>query len=342
MGQLGFFDVQNRLEEISQCGDPLERLNDRIEWTIFWPLLRKAFKKDRKSPAGRVPFDYLKMFKVIILQRLNSVSDEQMEFLMKDRLSYSRFAAFGVEEGIPDQKTIWLFKEHLREAGIIERLFALFENYLGEHGLRAQKGQIIDATIIEVPVQRNTREENAQIKSGEKPAEWSAEPDKERQKDVDARWTEKHGKQYFGYKNHVNVDVKHKLIRKYGVTPANVHDSQVFEEILDPYNTKQSVWADSAYRSEEAEETLADLQVKSQVHEKGYRNKPLSDFQGRLNTKKSKIRARVEHVFGFMANTMRSKMIRGIGLRRAEFKIGLMNLVYNLCRYEQIMRMAEA
>lgn len=339
MGQLGFFDVEDRLDSISQCGDPLERLDARIDWNVFRPLLKKALKKTRKSNAGRPAFDYQKMFKVLVLQRLNNVSDEQMEFLLKDRLSYSRFTGFGVEDGIPDQKTIWLFREQLTKSGIIERLFDRFEDYLSEHGLRARKGQIIDASIVEVPVQRNTRDENKQIKSGEKPSDWSSEPSKDRQKDVNARWTEKHGKKYFGYKNHINADVKHKLIRKYRITSASVHDSQAFKDLLDPWNSKQSVWADSAYRSEENEEKLDDLQMQSQIHKKGYRNNTLSDFQVKLNTKKSMIRARVEHIFGYMVNTMHSKLIRGVGLKRAAFKIGLANLVYNMNRYEQILRL---
>ena len=106
-------------------------------------------------------------------------------------------------------------------------------------------GQIIDASIVAVPKQRNSREENARIKAGETPAGWEDKPAKRRQKDVEARWTKKHGKSHYGYKNHVNVDRRHKLVRRYHVSDAAEHDSQVLDDILDGDNTALGVWADS-------------------------------------------------------------------------------------------------
>lgn len=341
MGQLGFFDVQDRLASLSKLGDPLEKLNQCIDWDYFAKTLRHAINKDRsKEPAGRPPFDYLMMFKVLVLQSLYNVSDHQMEFQIRDRLSFMRFLDLSVEDRIPDEKTIWLFREKLTRKGLIDRLFKRFNRYLDRHGFHAKKGMIVDASIVEVPVQRNSREENEAIKTGKKPADWDGKDAKCRQKDVDASWTSKHGKKYYGYKDHVNVDVKHKLIRKYEVTPSNTHDSQVFDDLLDRNNTNQSVWADSAYSSEAQRKSLKRKRMIDQIHKKGYRNHPLSVFQEKLNTRKSTIRARVEHVFGFMANTMNAKFIRCIGLVRAKARIGMTNLVYNMCRYVQIASFA--
>lgn len=337
MGQLGLFDFEDRLTAISKCGDPLEALNNSIDWSIFRPILRKLRKKDRKSNAGRPPFDYLKMFKVLVLQRLYNLSDHQMEFQLKDRLSFSRFVDFGREDRIPDEKTIWLYKERLAELKLEEKLFNRFDRFLNAAGYTAQKGMIVDASIVQVPKQRNSRDENRELKEGTIPDDWSE--DKLRQKDTDAQWCKKHGKSYFGYKNHVNVDVKHKLVRKMAVSTANVHDSQLFPDLLDPWNSYSAIWADSAYRSEDISEQLKDFYVNN-IHAKGYRNKPLSKFQKKVNHKKSKIRVRVEHVFGFMENSMRSKLVRGIGFGRARFKIAMMNLVYNLSRYQQLEKMA--
>ena len=123
-------------------------------------------------------------------------------------------------------------------------------------------GQIIDASIVAVPKQRNNRDETAWIKDGETPEGWNSNPAKRSQKDTDARWTKKHGKSHYGYKNHVNVDRRHKLVRRYKVTDAAVHDSQVVEDILDPNNTASDVWADSAYRSAEIEAKLAEKGLK--------------------------------------------------------------------------------
>jgi len=127
---------------------------------------------------------------------------------------------------------------------------------LNEAGYTAQKGQIIDASFIEAPRQRNTREENNEIKNGGTPQEWEKHPEKLRQKDVDARWTKKNDQTFFGYKNHASVDVKHKIIRDYAATSAEVHDSNMLEPVLDPNNTSADVFTDSAYSSEKTEQRL--------------------------------------------------------------------------------------
>ena len=156
----------------------------------------------------------------------------------------------GLEDRVPDAKTVWLYREHLAPAGVIEALFDAFDGSLKKRGYLAMGGQIIDASIVPVPQQRNSRDENARIKDGETPEGWEKQPAKRRQKDTDARWTKRHGKSHYGYKNHVNVGRRHKLVRRYQVTDAAVHDSQVVwmgeEDILDADNTASDVWADSA------------------------------------------------------------------------------------------------
>lgn len=338
MGQLSFFDCQNVLDSLSKQGDPLEKLNSVISWKIFKPMLKRALKKDRKSNAGRLPYDYLMMFKVLILQRMYNLSDAQMQFQILDRYTFKRFLGISDENDIPDEKTIWLFRETLTNKDVIEKLFDKFNTFLNEMGYKAKKGQLIDASFVEVPKQRNSREENEKLKNGETPPEWEENPSKDRQKDKEAKWTKKNGKSYYGHKNHINADVKHKLIRKYKRTSAETHDSQPFPDLLDMKNNSKSVWADSAYSSEETEEKLKNKHYRSNINRKGYRNKPLSDFQMKLNHKKSKIRCRVEHVFGYIENSMKSGMIRCIGGKRADGIIGMINLVYNMNRYVQLLR----
>ena len=331
MGQLGLFDLDNRLAKLSKIGDPLETIDKVVNWKAFRPTIQRAFRIERKSNAGRPRFDYVMMFKILILQTFYNLSDGQAEFQIIDRLSFRRFLGLSEESVIPDEKTIWLFRETLVQAKAVEKLFDLFQDQLNAAGYYAKKGQIIDASFVEVPRQRNTREENETIKSGETPAEWEKHPAKLRQKDTDARWTKKNDEDFYGYKNHVSVDVKNKLIRGYDTTSAEVHDSQVFEGILDPVNTNQTVYADSAYRSEDHEDLLNELQYKNRMHKKAQRNKPLTDFQQEQNSKKSRVRARVEHVFAIIEQ-MHGGVIRCIGRLRAAAKIGLLNLVYNMRR----------
>ena len=215
----------------------------------------------------------------------------------------------------------------------METLFEQFETYLAAHGLQPRGGQRIDASLVPVPKQRNSRDENATLKAGGCPTEWERQPAKRRQKDTDASWTVKHRDNHYGYKNHVNVDKTHKLIRHYTVTDEAVHDSQVLEDVLLPAAAGRDVWADSAYRSAEIEAQLKVRHLRSKIHRKGYRNKPLTTQQQAHNRGRSRIRARVEHVFGHQVTAMGGKLVRTIGLVRARLKIGMKNLTYNFHRF---------
>lgn len=328
--QISLFAEETQLERLSKLGDSLERLKI-IDFESFRPTLNSGLKKERKSRAGRPPFDSVMMFKVLVLQRLFNLSDEQTEYQITDRISFQRFLGLSLGEKVPDAKTIWLFRNTLMEAGIVDVLFSQFNQMLEERGIITHKGTIVDATFVDAPRQRNSRDENKQIKNGEIPEEWENEPHKMAQKDTDARWTKKGDETHFGYKDHVKVDADSKLILDYAVTPANVHDSNEFEDF---FNEKdKAAYADSAYVGKELPE-----HVRNEVCEKGYRNKPLTTEQKEANRRKSKIRCRIEHVFGFMTMSMNGLTVRSIGLRRAAFHIGLTNLVYNLCRYSIIQR----
>ncbi len=289
-------------------------------------------------PVGQ-PYDYVLMFKILVLQTMYGLSDAQTQFQILDRLTFKRFLGLTSEDSIPDEKTVWLFRETLTQAGVIKKLFDLFGRQLNEAGYTAQKGQIIDASFIEAPRQRNTREENNEIKNGGTPQEWEKHPEKLRQKDVDARWTKKNGETFFGYKNHASVDVKHKIIRDYAATSAEVHDSNMLEPVLDPNNTSADVFTDSAYSSEKTEQRLDYLWYRSKICVKGNRGAPLTESQMAQNRKKSKVRSRIEHVFAQIELMYRGR-IRCIGRLRAAAKIGLLNLVYNMKRFAYLESLA--
>jgi len=329
--QPGLFDWQNRFKKLNKNGDPLVKLNKVIQWENFREALENVRVREKKSNAGAKPYDVLLMFKVLILQSLYNLSDEAIEYQILDRLSFMRFLGLRLGSRVPDAKTIWLFREQLTEAGLAEELFRQFETVLEESGFAARKGQIIDASIVQAPKQRNSREENAQIKQDEIPQDW--EEAKRRQKDIDARWVKKNAKSYYGYKNHVNVDVKHKLIRTYAVTDASVHDSTVFDELLGETNTSAEVYADSAYRSEESIQLLQKRRFRERLQRKGCRNRTLTKREKQGNKTRAKIRCRIEHVFGVMAIMAGSLIVRTIGIIRARAKIGLRNLAYNINRY---------
>jgi IS5 family transposase len=322
-------------------GDPLVGLNAHIKWEAFRTDLNLVHEKERKSNAGAKPLDVVLMFKVLVLQQLNNLSDERIEYQIRDRLSFMRFLGLELEDRVPDAKTVWLFREHLKQLQLLEALFARFHEQLAGHGYVARNGQMVDATFVEVPRQRNNREENALIKEDAVPIEWGKSTHKLAQKDTDARWTKKNNENHYGFKNHINADQEHKLIQAYTVTDAAVHDSQVFDELLDQTEdaegNKRAVYADSAYRSKATEEKLSQDGITSQICEKGTRAAALTEEQKEANRKKSKVRARVEHVFGAQ-NAMGGHLVRTIGLLRAQVKIGMMNLVYNMVRLMQLLK----
>jgi IS5 family transposase len=333
MKQHGFFDENDRLKELSKLGDPLERLNKYIDWEQFRGILSRTLQKEHKGPGGRPPFDYVIMFKILILQRMYNISDAQAEYQIKDRLSFMRFLGLALCDTVPDEKTIWEFRDRLAQANIIDTLFYRFTQQLEEKKIITYSGSIIDATFVEAPRQRNSREENKEIKEGKVPEEWEQEENrnKRRQKDTDARWAKKHNEVHYGYKDHVKADKKTKVIIKYTVTDAAVHDSQELKNLVEAGKDKR-IYADSAYTGEEVQECIPE-EAQNRIHEKGHRDHPLSKGQERENKKKSHIRVRVEHIFGYMTKAMGGITVRCIGKRRAAFAIGLMNLTYNINRY---------
>jgi len=338
--ETGMFDWGFRFAKLDGNGDPLTKLNAVIDWDRFRPTLQVVRDKARKSNAGRKPFDTVLMFKILILQSLYNLSDEAVEFQILDRISFMRFLGLSLGQTVPDAKTIWLFREQLTEAGLVEELFVGFDSYLRQSGFEAKGGQIIDASIVRRPKQNNTREENTAIKAGQPPAGWADRPEKARQKDTDARWVKKLSQNHFGYKNHLSIDVKHKLIRAWTATAAATHDSNVCEQLLDEANSSRAIWADAAYRSEKRIMELKAAGWRPHIQRKAERNHPLSQRERQGNRTRSRIRSRVEHIFGVQAQRAGDLVIRTVGLVRARAKIGLRNLAYNLDRYATLLKAA--
>jgi len=336
MKQKGFFDENDRLEELSRLGDPLEKLNKYMNWESLRGILTRTLKKEVQGPGGRPHFDYVMMFKILILQKLYNMADDKTEFQIKDRLSFQRFLGLKLYDTVPDAKTIWHFREELNKADILDTVFYRFVKQLEDKGIITRSGSIVDATFVDVPRQRNTKDENKEIKEGKVPEKWAKEENrpKKAQKDVNARWITKNKERHFGYKNHIKIDKKSKIITKYQATSAEVHDSQVLKKLVEKRKDKR-LYGDSAYTGEEVQSCIPKTTL-NRIHEKGYRNHPLTKIQKRNNTEKSRIRARVEHVFASI-NHFGGLFIRTIGIKRAVFQIGLMNFTYNLKRYVYLM-----
>lgn len=339
-GNRGLFDEEMTFDQLSEIGNPLEKIDLIVDFEIFRKALEAGvLNHAKKSNAGAKPFDVVMMFKILILQRYYGLGDTQVEYQILDRLSFKKFLGLESGDKVPDEKTVWAFRETLTSKGLIEKLFVEFRNYLQAKGLIMNEGKMIDASFTVAPRQRNTKDENKLIKESRGDELWNDNPNKKRHKDIDARWTKKNNQNFYGYKNHAKVDTKSKFIDKYVVTDASVHDSQPLDDLLTEQDKGQDLHADSAYTGEDQMKVISKYEMNNKVHEKGYRNKSLTDEQKQQNREKSKTRARVEHVFGFMEQSMNGLTVKSVGIARASGIIGLINLTYNLFRYEQVVRL---
>lgn len=347
-GQPGFFDLDERYAALAAAGDPLVRLGALVDFELFRPRLVRALRRSDRGKGGRPPYDPVLMFKIMVLQALYGLSDDQTEFQIRDRLSFMRFLGLGLHDRVPDAKTVWLFRELLVRAKAVEGLFDAFDADLRDHGYLAMSGQIVDATIVAAPKQRNSAAEKDALKAGRVPDDWKDKPAKLRQKDVDARWTMKRGRvrrledgrpkgaeimvPAFGYKNHISTDRRHGLIRKWTVTHAAAGDGRQLPDLIDPDNMASPVWADTAYRSKANEAMLARRGKVSKIHFRKPKGKPMLEPQKQANAARSKVRSAVEHVFAHQKGMM-SLSIRTIGLARARARIGMANLAFNMRRF---------
>ena len=329
------FEEELTIAALSAMGNPLEQLAALVDFEMFRPELEDILvKKDCKSAAGRPQFDVVLMFKVIFLQRYYGLGDEQIQYQIIDRTSFRQFLGIHTVDEIPDEKTVWHVKNLLSKAGSFDVLFDKFRSYLDSKGLSFNEGKIIDASFVEAPKQRNTREENEQIKSGGGKDLWKDKPHKKCHKDTDARWTEKRGEKHYGYKLHAKADKKTKLIEKYVTTDASVHDSNVIKPLIGEKDKGQPLYLDAGYESKD--EVVRECGMTPIICEKGHRNHPLSDEQKQSNRQKSKTRCRVEHIFGFIEGSMNGSFVRSIGIIRAKAATALTCLIYNIFRYAQI------
>ncbi|TCJ11616.1 IS5 family transposase [Parasulfuritortus cantonensis] len=328
------FADQHHKQTLDKLGDPLAEIESCIDFAALAAAVDRIAPRPASPQGGRPPFPTETMVRILVLKRLYNLSDEQMEYQLLDRMSYKRFCGLAQATNIPDRTTVWVFENRIGEAGA-QAIFDGVTAQLLKKGFIARGGQIIDATLVPAPKQHFSKDDKAQIKEDAMPADWK--PAKRRQKDLDATWTKKHGKSHHGYKLSVNVDKKHKFIRKIVTDTASTHDSQHFEAVMDPANTSRDVYADRGYPSEEREAWLKANGYRNRIQRKGHRNKPLSETQQGRNHRIAKTRARVEHAFAAIEQ-MGGKLIRTIGQARANFAMTMMAACYNLKRLAYFQR----
>lgn len=330
---MGLFAAQDRASKRDGLGDPLQVLDRHIDFGGIAAAIDAKVKLGDRGRGGRPPYATETMVRLLVLQQLYNLSDEALEYQVLDRLSFLRFARLTNSSRVPDAKTVWVWRERLKKHDLIGDISAAVSGQLQRAGFTAKGGQIIDASIVSAPIQRNTREENAAIKKGEVPAGWSQA--KRSQKDVEARWTRKNNKSYYGYKLHANADRAWGFVRRAEVTPANTIDTTMFEAVLST-NADPDIYADRGYTKGAREQALKKQGYRAHIQHKGERNQPLRERERQRNRLIAKRRARVEHVFARLAH-LGGKHLRTIGLARAKVQLGLKVAVHNLQRLARLL-----
>jgi len=330
---MSLFAAQDRASKRDSMGDPLQMLDRHIDFGAIAAAVDAKLKLGDRGRGGRPPYATETMVRLLVLQQLYNLSDAALEYQVLDRSSFVRFARLTNSSRVPDAKTRWVWRERLKKNDLIGDISAAVSEQLQDAGFTAKGGQIIDASIVSAPIQRNTREENAAVKAGETPSDWSQA--KRSQKDVDARWTRKNNKCYYGYKLHANVDRQWGFIRHAQVTTASVIDTTVFEALLDP-NTGQAIYADRGYPKATRERALREKGYRVHIQHKGERNKPLREREHQRNHLIAKRRAYVEHAFARL-HQLGGKFVRTIGLARAKVQLGLKVATHNLQRLARLL-----
>lgn len=332
-----FFDVDNRLSRLAEMGDTLVKLNEVVNWEIFRASLEEIFYSEDHRAGGRHHYDRVLLFKILILQSLYNIADDNTEYQINDRLSFQRFLGLDIGDKVPDAKTIWSFRERLCKSGRERELFDLYNMQLEQAGVITKRGSIVDATFIERPRQRKSKGEPNIEPEEISGNDSTGNTHRIRQIDQDAKFAMKNGKSHYGFKDHIKVDTDSKLITAFSVTGADRHDGKEAPAILD--NKDKVVYVDACYRGKEIEAAMQNAAPNAQIYvvrkHDGYHTPTQEQLDGNVSIQH--IRSRVEHVFGYMTKSMGGKQIRCCGLARARLAITLKNLAYNMRRACLIM-----
>lgn len=281
-----------------------QNLNKLINWRPLEYRIEKLYSQE----TGRPGFPALMMFKALLLAQWYSLSDPELEDCLKDRLSFKQFVGLGIEDDVPDETTLCRFRNRLMEKRLLEKLFHLVNEQLEEKGLFVKKGTLIDASIFEA-------------EGGKKRLE--------KRQDMEATWTKKNNKSYFGFKAHVAMDWGSHLLHHLDLTTASVHDSRVWDDLLT--GKEQAVFADKGYYDEGYKKVLRKQGIFCGILDKKKPNALLSPRQEKRNKQKSRVRCNVERFFAVVKDRYEAS-VRYLGTRKNKEHLYSLGLAYNLER----------
>ena len=285
----------------------LEILKDQIDWNQLVEPIVSELKKRRKARSGRRRFDLKVIVRCFILQSIYGLSDPRLEEEIADRRSFQLFLELTSGDSIPDETTICRYRELFSSLGLDKALFENFNDQLRSLGLLLEKGTLVDATL-----------KTAQARSTSR-------------RDPDARHTRRKNKIVYGYKGHIGMDTENNFIHSVEFTPADVHDSTLFESLI--HENEEIILADKGYASQKRKRRLREKGIYCGILDKAYRNRPLSKKQKRRNKRLSSPRSAVERPFAFFKRIIEYDRCSYYDLRRNRFEFVFASVVYNMRRY---------
>jgi transposase, IS5 family len=318
--------IFSRRRKVSRAVKTLQKIDDVVNWKALTEIV-KRIDKSNTAKGGRKPLPFEWKVKMLFLQYTFNLSDPELEDQLIDRLSFQRFVGINLDQEIPDFTTLWRFKEALIRHKLMDRIFSSINSQMELYGLILKKGSMVDATIIESttkPMKEQKRKSSKMQSSS--------------QQDTDARGTEKSGKKYYGYKGHIGADVQSKLIRKRKFTSANVHDSQLIEDLCS--GDESGVWGDKAYSNDAHKRGSRNIGIYYGVLDKSRRGKALSARQKKRNRQKSAVRAAVEHPFAFMKNKLKMQLAAAKTIDRNSLRFDMNCIIYNVLRADYLLSKA--
>ncbi len=292
----------------TQSKRALETINQKINWKeLITPIEQKLeLIKNKNTEAGRRPFSLEVIVKCFILQTIYNLSDPRLEEEIADRRSFQIFLGITSGDSIPDETTLVRYRKRFSSLELDKMLFNGFNKQLKQKQLIVGNGTIVDATIKQAQATPSSN------------------------KDQDADFTKKRGKTYYGYKGHIAIDEDSQIIKRLQFTKASLHDSNEFDNLID--YTEEAVFADKGYANKSRRKKLESKRIFDGILEKGYRNKPLTPVQKKVNRLLSTIRNRVEKTFAFMKNVLGYERCSYFDLARNRFEFTFAALVFNIRR----------
>ena len=290
---------------------------DRINELVDWSRLTVIVKNIHDAAEGRPAFPPLVLVKALLLAQWYSLSDPQLEEALQDRISFRRFVGLTWEDPTPDEVTLWRFRQELGKHERHQRLMKALERQFEEKKLILKHGTLLDATIVEAQA-----------------AEPSYKDPSERSKsevDPDADWTRGPRGTTFGYKAHIAVDAESGLIRRAILTPANIYESLVADELI--CGDEQAVYADKAYEHKERRQRLREQGIYDGIMHRSHKNQTgLPTWQVLHNQIIGPVRKKIERVFGTLKRSYGFTRVRYYSLEANATQLSLLAIAMNLRR----------